>query len=154
MSPPVGDHSLYDIYVAFGRQQFPEDPVHWLIVLVHPGSDRCMRLHCEGWPGRWEVAIESNKRFESWWIETKFYIGRIPAEAGTIVEEELKAIPPQSAQIWVLYALLCLEKRELVPVGTYEHWKSIHVGTPSDEDFGPGPFPDQQIDESPSDEAM
>ncbi|OQE29577.1 hypothetical protein PENSTE_c002G04372 [Penicillium steckii] len=149
-----GDQTQYNIYVGYARQQFPADPVHWLIIVVHPGADLSVRLHCEGWPGRWEVSMETNKRFQSHWIECKFLVGNIPAEKGLIVTEELKLIPPQTSQIWVLHALLRLEWRGLVPAGTYDHWKSIRVSDPSDEDLGPGPLPEKKTDSDSSDQSV
>lgn len=135
------DREHYDIYVAFSRPQLPGDPIHWLILTIHPGEDRCTWFHCEGWPGYRRTAIEAGKRFDSWGIGSKVFISRIPATAGPIVEEQARAIPPQSCRYWVLYLLLRIEKQVLVPAGTYEHWRSTH-GAPSDEDFGPGSLSD------------
>lgn len=130
------DTAHYDIYVAFGRQQFPCDPVHCLVMMGHPGAARCSRFHCEGWPGRWQPAIESDKGFESWWIKSKYFVAQIPAEAGPIVEEQARRIPPQQAGLWACYLLLRLEKKGLIPEGTYQHWRGQLVINPDDEDLG------------------
>ncbi|KAJ5975022.1 hypothetical protein N7481_008729 [Penicillium waksmanii] len=130
------DQTHYDVYVAFGRKQFLCDPVHSLIIMSHPGAERCIRLHCEGWPGYWKPAIESNKRFQSWWIESKDLVAQIPASAGPIVEQEARAIPAQSSGLWASYLLLRLEKKGLIPEGIYEHWRDqLHIPA-TDEDVG------------------
>jgi hypothetical protein len=126
----------YDLFLAICKEQFPSGPIHWMIMMVHPGAQRCIWLHCVGSPGGRELLIEPNKRFDSWSIERTFFLSRIPASAGRMVEQQARAIPPQSCQYWAVYLVLRLERRGMVPHGSYGHWR--HHITHRREDMGPG----------------
>jgi hypothetical protein len=131
------DQSSYNIWVAICKQHDPDGPIYWMILMGHPGADRCTRFPSTGYPGEYEVQIEADKRIDIWSLESKHFICRIPASYGEIVWDEAEAIPAQSCQCWVSYLLFRLEQRYLVPYGTYEHWVHFHM-TSHREDWGPG----------------
>jgi hypothetical protein len=91
------DTSLLDIYVAFSNRR-GNDPLHWILLLAHPGSDRCTWYHVTGGPtqGRPYVPkIEANKRTNSFGIATKQFISRIPAGEINKVKAATQAVPLQ-----------------------------------------------------------
>ncbi|KAJ5919649.1 hypothetical protein N7454_009484 [Penicillium verhagenii] len=127
----------FDIYVAVCYSE-PGWPGHWMVFLRHPGADRCAyRFHSLQNDVDFQLAIEYNTRFDSRSIKQTFYLGRIPTSAICTVEREAHAVPPQSCQCWVLYFLLRLQWKRLVPLGTYEHWRDNHVESHR-VDRGPG----------------
>lgn len=131
------DRSSYNIWVAICKRRDPNAPIHWMILMGHPGADRCTWFHSTGYPGNYVVQIETGKRIDSWSFETKHFICRIPASYREIVWDQAERIPAQSCQCWASYLLLRLERRHLVPCGTYEHWVHYHM-TSRREDRGPG----------------
>lgn len=131
------DRTTFDIWLAICKRTHPRNPIHWMIMMGHPGSDRCTRFHSTGYPGHYEVQMDTDRRHDSWSIESKHFICRIPAAYGDVVWQEAEAIPAQSCQCWASYLLLRLERRYMVPCGTYEHWVDYHM-TSRREDKGPG----------------
>jgi hypothetical protein len=131
------DRHHLDLYLAICKPQDPEDPIHWMMMMAHPGAERCTWLHCEGFRGNRRTEIEEGKRFNSWGIGTKDFLCRIPVSEGITVVQEALALPKQSCRWWVLYLMLRLEDKGLMPEGTHNHWKG-HRDTGSTENFGTG----------------
>ncbi|KAJ5392545.1 hypothetical protein N7509_008035 [Penicillium cosmopolitanum] len=144
------DMNHYGLYLAFsGRSD--QANVHWMILLAHPGADRCMRFHCEGSPALREYVSESDTPFNGLRdsayrrIDRKDLICRIPIEAFDVVVKQAEATPLQSSAFWVLYLLFRLERKGLVPEGTYTDWMTYYLTQNGDdkenidaEDQGPG----------------
>jgi hypothetical protein len=111
--------------------------VHWMIILRHPGDHKCTYLHSTGAPFHRSLSIEDEKRFDSWSIDQNKYITTIPVCRGARVVKEAKKVPLQSCQLWACYLLFRLERKELVPLGTFDHYM-YHYEHRRNEDFGPG----------------
>jgi hypothetical protein len=112
------DTSLLDIYVAFSNRR-GNDPLHWILLLAHPGSDRCTWYHVTGGPtqGRPYVPkIEANKRTNSFGIATKQFISRIPAGEINKVKAATQAVPLQRCQRWTTEVLAKLEEKVWCPL--------------------------------------
>jgi hypothetical protein len=54
--------SCYDIWLAFCKQRGPDAPIHWMLLMGHPGADRCTRFHSTGSPGNYDVQINRGRR--------------------------------------------------------------------------------------------
>ncbi|KAJ5613837.1 hypothetical protein N7528_007491 [Penicillium herquei] len=111
------DTSTLDVYVAFCKRR-GNHPLHWMIMLVHPGSDRCTWYHVVGGPtqGRpYEPKIEANKRVDSTGISSKQWICQIAASGSNLekIKAATKAVPAQYFEV-----LGILEGKEIVPSGT------------------------------------
>jgi hypothetical protein len=131
------DRHHFDLVLAICQPQTPEYPVHWMMMMRHPGADRCTWLHCEGSRGDRKTEIEEGKRYDSWGIDTTHFLCRILASMGIAVVQEALALPKQSCRWWVLYLMLRLEDKGLMPLGTFERWEK-HRRTGSTENFGTG----------------
>lgn len=83
---PRIDTQHYEIYLVFCESKLDPEDVHWMIVLIRPGADQCVKLHCEGAPSRRRCAIQTNTEFEvinesdTWNIKTKIFISQIPRQ--------------------------------------------------------------------------
>ena len=66
--------------------------------------------------------IEPNKRFDSPSFCCKYYLGTIPVELGIEVSRQANRIPPQNCQYWALYLILRLERRRILPRGSFDAW--------------------------------
>ncbi|CAI7618181.1 unnamed protein product [Penicillium pancosmium] len=139
------DMNHYGLYLAFSRIS-DEANAHWMILLAHPGADRCIRFHCEGSP-----ALQSDTPFSRLGdgayrrIDRKDLVCRIPIEAFDVVVTQAEATPVQSSAFWVLYLLFRLERKGLVPEETYTDWMTHYLTQDWDdkenidaEDQGPG----------------
>ncbi|KAJ6031552.1 hypothetical protein N7540_002284 [Penicillium herquei] len=118
------DTSSLDIYVAFGQRR-GNDTLHWILMLAHPGSDRCTWYHVIGGPtqGRpYEPKIEANKRVHSFGISSKQWISRVSASEINKIKAATKAVPLQRCQRWTTEVLGVLERKGLVPSGTRDHF--------------------------------
>ncbi|KAJ5776938.1 hypothetical protein N7520_000184 [Penicillium odoratum] len=133
------DRSHYDVYLAvcYPDIDYPEWPVHWIILLHNPGSERCTYFHSATEDGGYRYLQEPDKRFDSWGIETMDFLARIPASEFATVQREALAVPAQSCQCWSSYLIFRLQRLGLVPDGTYEHWRDYHM-TSRRLDLGPG----------------
>jgi hypothetical protein len=68
------DRTTFDIWLSICKRTHPRNPIHWMIMMGHPGSDRCTRFHSTGYPGHYEVQMNTDKRLDSWSIESKHYL--------------------------------------------------------------------------------
>ncbi|KGO66583.1 hypothetical protein PITC_079830 [Penicillium italicum] len=110
------------LYVQICKQGDPDGPIHWMIAMKYPGSDRCTRLHSTGCMGDRRLDIEYDKRFDSRSVESTHFLGEIRGGDSAIVEEEARKIPLQSCQLWACYLMLRLERRGLLEEGNYNHF--------------------------------
>ncbi|KAJ5316639.1 hypothetical protein N7508_001147 [Penicillium antarcticum] len=134
---PHVDLGRLELFLTICKRKTPDDPIHWMIMLRHPGAERCTWLHCTGVRGDRETEIEENKRYSSWGIDTKDWLVAIPAQYGPEVIQEARALPKQSCRWWSLYLILRLEIKGLMPQGTFKEWEK-HRRTGSTENFGTG----------------
>jgi hypothetical protein len=121
---PRIDYNHYELWLAQCKVE-PHKPCHWILLMVHPNDNHCILYHSvneTGESGSYEMLIEPNKRFYSWSFDEKFYLGMFPTELGVAVSQEANKVPPQNCQYWVLYVILRLERRGLVPRGVYRGW--------------------------------
>lgn len=144
------DMNYYGLYLALSGRSGKEK-VHWMILLAHPGADRCIRFHCEGHSGSRVYVSQSDTLFSGLGdstyrrIKRKELICRIPIESLDVVVKQAKATPVQGSAFWVLYLLFRLERKRLVPEDTYTNWM-VHYLTQEQnekesndvEDQGPG----------------
>ncbi|KAJ5109018.1 hypothetical protein N7456_005693 [Penicillium angulare] len=133
---PDIDYTCYDLYIAIFRQK-GDAPVHWALLMAHPGAVRCTWFHTVGCPGYYERAVEPAKHFDSWSIEEKHFVAQIPSSQEETVFEQAAAIPAQSCQCYVSYLIFRLEQRDLIEAGTYEYWRDNYVESRR-EGRGPG----------------
>ncbi|KAJ5776607.1 uncharacterized protein N7511_001618 [Penicillium nucicola] len=126
-----------DLYLTICKRRSPDDPIHWMMMMRNPGAERCTWLHCTGKLGDRETEIEIDKRYSSWGIDTKDFLVRFPAQYGHKVIEQARALPKQSCRWWVLYLMLRLELKGLMPPGTFDEWEK-HRRTGSTENLGTG----------------
>lgn len=134
--PHTVDYNHLQIYIAICK---PMDNgwVHWMVLLVHPFAKRCTYLHCIGAPGNRDLAIEDDKRFDSWSIEKYKYIATIPVSSRRAVLREAWKVPLQSCQLWVCYLMFRLERKGLVKEGIFDHFMYMYNHRMT-ENLGPG----------------
>jgi hypothetical protein len=126
------DMNHYGLYLAHSGTP-EEENFHWMILLAHPGADKCFRFHCEGISGKREYISESDAPFTGFGdsryrrIEKKELICRIPIESFDVVAKQAEATPLQSSAFWVLYLLFRLERKGLVPEDTYTEWMTHYL---------------------------
>lgn len=115
-----------------------------MILLVRPGDSQCTWLHCVGTPGHMRISIEGHKRFDSYGITEKYFLGDVMREQGHRIHQEAHAVPAQSCQSWVLGLIYRLERLRYLPAGCHGTWRDHHLRTrdPNQrrQDLGPGTF--------------
>lgn len=122
MAGPV----VLDLYVAFGQRR-GQNPLHWMVLVVTEGSNRCIYYHVVGGPSRgraYELQIQANKRFDSWGISAREFIGTIAQSDLNKLKASAQSITPQSCQAWVVAFLEDLERKGLVAHGTTATWRA------------------------------
>lgn len=129
----------YELHLAICKPDFLNRR-HWLIVMIEPGASRGTYLHCTGNVGDRRTEIEPNRRFKSWKFEKTYHLSTVLSDAASVICQQALAIPPQSCSCWVVYLIFRLERRSLVPHGTYDHWR--RRVTHRMEDLGPGCYCD------------
>lgn len=120
------------VYVAFGQRR-GNDPLHWIILAVPEGSDRCTWYHVTGGPTQgtpYQVQIQANKRVNSHGISQKTLIGTISSSDTNKLKSAAQRIPPQYCQKWVVNVLQDLESRNLLPRGTAATWAARKEADP------------------------
>jgi hypothetical protein len=136
---PRVDFTHYELWLAQCKITTPTEFVHWMLLMVHPGDNRCFWCHSVNESGQerdYDMLIEPNRRFDSWSFHDKFFLGIFPTELGRVVSQEAYKVPPQNCQYWALYVILRLERRGLLSEGLYREW----IGQVSEcwGDEGPG----------------
>ncbi|KAJ5836308.1 hypothetical protein N7447_002334 [Penicillium robsamsonii] len=129
------DYKHRELYVQICHED--EGAIHWLIFMKYPGDERGMRLHSVGCMGHRQLAIEDDKRFDSYTVASTHYLGTIHEADSWIVEREAEKIPLQSCQLWACYLILRLERKRLLEDGKYKHFMNCYKHSRR-EDYGPG----------------
>lgn len=115
-----------NLYVASGQRR-GNDPLHWIILAVPQGSDRCTYYHVTGGPTqntKYQLQIQANKRVDSNGIASKEIVGTIAQNDINKLKSSAQRITPQYCQTWVVMVLADLEQRSLIPLGTSETWQA------------------------------
>lgn len=121
----MSDQTL-DIYVAFGVRR-GNDTLHWMLLVVPPGSDRCTWYHVTGGPTQdtgYTLMIQANKRVNSLGIASKELIGTIKAEDTNKLKSSTQKVGLQRCQRWTCDVLEDLERKGLIAAGTTETYRS------------------------------
>jgi hypothetical protein len=122
----MSSSAILDLYVAFGQRR-GQNPLHWIILIVPEGSDRCTYYHVVGGPTQgknYELQIQPNKRVYSRGISAREYIGTIAKSNLNKLKASAQRIPPQSCQSWVVRFLEDVERKGLVAQGTVATWQT------------------------------
>lgn len=120
MAPNDIDTFSLDVYVAFCKRR-SEYPLHWMLLVANPGSQRCTWYHVVGGPSQnreFERKIQAEKRIDSHGIATKTWISNISASEAFKVKEIVDSVPLRRCQRWTTDVLAGLEREGLVPPGT------------------------------------
>ena len=120
------DTSSLDVYVAITHRR-KNGTAHWMLMLAHPGSDRCTWYHVVGGPSRntaYKCKIQANKKLDSFGIDTRHWVSRVPASEINKVNSTVLSTPEQGCQQFVTEIFDGLERKVLVPAGTGLKWKS------------------------------
>ncbi|KAJ5360107.1 hypothetical protein N7517_009298 [Penicillium concentricum] len=129
------DRTHRELYVQICYEV--ENAVHWMIIMRHPGDERCIRLHSTGCMGDRTYSVEDDMRFDSHSVASTHYLGTIHEADSWIVEREAEKIPLQSCQLWAFYLILRLERNGLIKDGQYKHFMNCYKHSRR-EDYGPG----------------
>ncbi|KAJ5569893.1 uncharacterized protein N7459_009323 [Penicillium hispanicum] len=119
MSPAYIDTTTLAVSIAFCKRRPSYDPLHWILITAHHGSDRGTWYHVVGGPSQrrgYELRIQANKRLDSPGIESKKWISNIPATEQLKVKAAVKAVPLQYHQCWMTLVLSKLHFKGLVPL--------------------------------------
>ncbi|RDW86933.1 uncharacterized protein DSM5745_03575 [Aspergillus mulundensis] len=104
-------------------------PEHWALILRHPGSETCTRLHMENGypPSSYTHLFEDNKQFDSWGLPIKEKIATISRSDEQEILNAASAVPPQRCQRYVVSVLARLETtgKCLVPQGTARRYEEM-----------------------------
>ncbi|UZP38703.1 hypothetical protein NXS19_006519 [Fusarium pseudograminearum] len=111
---------------------------HWMLVMVEEGSSsQATWYHCTGGPTQgkpYSVVIEQ-KPFDSKGIEKYHPIGEISSK--NKIKAAAQRIPGLFCQRWVVNVLGDLEKRGIVPEGTWSDWYVAMEVDPYSDDGAP-----------------
>lgn len=108
-----------DVYVAFGQRR-GTDPLHWILLVMPRGSDRCTWYHVTGGPTQgagYTLNIQANKRVNSFGITSKEFIGRIQEKDVGKLKSSAQRVPLQRCQRWTCDLLEDLERKGLIASG-------------------------------------
>ncbi|KAF5231140.1 hypothetical protein FAUST_9446 [Fusarium austroamericanum] len=130
-----------NLYVAFCKDRGTGNPRHWILVMAEEGSSsQTTWYHSTGGPTQdkpYSVVIEQ-KPFDSRGIEKYHLIGEISPKDKNKIKAAAQRTPAMRCQRWVVNVIEDLEKRSIVPEGTWSNWHvSIEVA-PYSGDGAPG----------------
>ncbi|KAF4998913.1 hypothetical protein FGRMN_2844 [Fusarium graminum] len=97
---------------------------HWILMLSEGDSNRATWYHSTGGPTQgkpYQVSIDT-KRLDSHGVEFHHRVCKISAKDKNKVKAAAYRAPAKSCQMWFVDVLGDLEKRGIVPEGTWEHW--------------------------------
>jgi hypothetical protein len=120
----MSSSAVLSLYVALGQRR-GQDPLHWIILAVPEGSDRCTYYHMVGGPtqgNNYELQIQANKRVNSNGISSSEYVGTIAKSDVNKLKASAQRIAPQFCQSWVVGVLEDVERKGLVAQGTAATW--------------------------------
>ena len=112
------------LWLAFGqrRENFGR---HWCLILVGDDPERGTYFHIQGGPSqsrKYEVVIQAKKLFHSSGFSEHHLIAEMDEENRNKVKASAQEIPPERCQQWTVKVLGDLERKDLVPEGTHDHW--------------------------------
>jgi hypothetical protein len=139
----------YQICVGFAQREH-EEVRHWILLLVSPEEDTCMYCHIVGDPGRGEgyrLEVQSNRIVNGTNISGFEIVGEIQERDKDEFIGAVVSIRPRFSQRWVVRVICELQRRQLLPSGTFESWL---------EKMEDDPYPDaaEAPETAPEDDAM
>lgn len=121
MSQPI-----LGIYVAYGQRR-GKAALHWIILARPDGGMACTYYHVTGGPTQgtpYKIEIQDSKRFDSNGIASTHLVGNIKASDRNKLKASCKNFQPMFCQRWVVEVLGDMERKGLLPSGTYTTWHS------------------------------
>jgi hypothetical protein len=128
----------FDMWLAVCKDRGTGGARHWILILSEEGSDRATWYHSTGGPTQgkpYKVDIDS-KRLRSHCIEKRHFVGKVTIKDKNKVESAVQRAPAKFCQRWVVDVLGDLEKRCIVPEGTWEQWNGAMEFDPFSDDGG------------------
>ncbi|KAM0244529.1 hypothetical protein ACHAP5_006211 [Fusarium lateritium] len=126
--------SFFDGWLAVRKDR---DTGHWTLMLSKEGSDQATCYHSTGGPAKgksYKVDISTN-RLPNHGVEWHPFVGKVLEKDKNKVMSAVQSSPARFCQSRILDALADLEKRSLVPEGTWEHWNGAAEVDPISDDF-------------------
>ncbi|KAI2631351.1 hypothetical protein GGS26DRAFT_591234 [Hypomontagnella submonticulosa] len=120
----MSNTATLELYVAICKEHTPGANRHWILMLVPKGPQHGTWYHVTRRPntnGSYELEIQM-KPVNSFGIESHHYICSIEQKHINKVKSSAQKIPLQRCQLWTVNVLEDLEKKSLVPQGTYNAW--------------------------------
>jgi hypothetical protein len=111
---------VYTISIGMGHSR-PNTPQHWILITYPVGSFNCTYYHTVGGHGDrgpYKVAIEANKRLDSFTFASVRKICYIPEVSLGEVIEVARSVKPAQSQRYALDILMRLESKGVVPDGS------------------------------------
>jgi hypothetical protein len=128
----------FDMWLAVCKDRGTGGPRHWMLMLAEEGSDQATWYHSTGGPAQgksYKVDINT-KRLYNHGVECHHFLGKIAAKDKNKVKSAVQRAPARFYQRWVVDVLGDLEKRSLVPEGTWEQWNGAMEVDPFSDDGG------------------
>ncbi|KAM0350589.1 hypothetical protein ACHAPU_003073 [Fusarium lateritium] len=128
----------YVMWLAICKDRGTGGNRHWILMLSEGDSNRATWYHSTGGPTQgkpYKVCID-RKRLDSHGVDTHHRICEISAKDKNKVKAAAHRAPAKRCQRWVVEVLGDLEKREIVPEGTWELWSKAIEADPISDDGG------------------
>ncbi|KAG8672457.1 hypothetical protein FPOAC2_05847 [Fusarium poae] len=131
--------SSQNLYVATCKDRGTGGARHWILIMAEEGYLQATWYHSTGGPtqGKPYSAVIENKRFRSHGIEKCDFIGQISSKDKNKIKSAAQRTPARFCQRWVVNVLGALEKRGIVPEGTWSDWLAAMEVDPYSEDGAP-----------------
>ena len=114
-----------DIYIGYEARQ-GNDPLHWIVLLAPPGSERGTWYHVTGGPMEstgYALEIQRNQQMSRSGIVSKAKVSTIAARDVDKFDAAARSVPLQRCQRWTVALLAKLETKDLLPPGTSAHFE-------------------------------
>ncbi|KAM0216567.1 hypothetical protein ACHAPQ_009487 [Fusarium lateritium] len=136
----------FDMWLAVCKDRGTGGPRHWILMLSEEGSDRATWYHSTGGPTQgksYKVDIDT-KRLHSHGVENHYLVSKFAAKDKNKVKSAAQRAPAKFCQRWVVDVLMDLEKRSLVPAGTWQQWNGAMEADPFSDDGGSSTYSEEE----------